>query len=306
MTTYTAAQIANVGYRAGWRGEDLVTAVAVALAESSGDVTVVNSIGCVGLWQINVPVHVKEHPSWTTAAMQNADANAGAAYALWRDAHGWRPWEAYTNGMYAAQMGRARLAVAQVGKTDATAPATPADNITGGAVVNADLAGTLLGTIGGIPGSDALIGGVEKFLGQMFGGTSDGSTSGDVAKAIGAPIALLKALASLVVLAIHGAAWIANPRNWLRVVEVVGGGVAIIVGLKMLAASNTGGVVASAARGTVRVADKGVKAVKSTAKAAGEAGAAVATGGASAAAEGATATAGMAAKAATAAKGAAK
>lgn len=65
--------------------------VDIAMAESSGRTDVVNSIGCVGLWQINQPVHVKAHPSWTTSWLQSPANNAYAASVLYR-ASGTAPW----------------------------------------------------------------------------------------------------------------------------------------------------------------------------------------------------------------------
>ena len=65
------------------------------MAESGGDTAVVNSIGCVGLWQINQPVHVKSHPTWTVRWLQDPFNNARAAKAI-HASQGWGAWEAYT------------------------------------------------------------------------------------------------------------------------------------------------------------------------------------------------------------------
>jgi hypothetical protein len=65
--------------------------VDIAMAESSGRTDVVNSIGCVGLWQINQPVHVKAHPSWTRTWLQNPGNNARAAKVLYSQS-GTAPW----------------------------------------------------------------------------------------------------------------------------------------------------------------------------------------------------------------------
>lgn len=65
--------------------------VDVAMAESSGRTDVVNSIGCVGLWQINQPVHVKDHPTWTVAWLKNPQNNARAAKVLYGQS-GMAPW----------------------------------------------------------------------------------------------------------------------------------------------------------------------------------------------------------------------
>jgi hypothetical protein len=62
---------------------------AIAMAESSGDAGVVNSIGACGLWQI--------HPY--QAGCQSAQANAKMAVGKYRS-QGLTAWEAYTNGNY--------------------------------------------------------------------------------------------------------------------------------------------------------------------------------------------------------------
>lgn len=112
MATLKARDIALVAARNGFKGKALETAVAVALAESSGRTDVVNSIGCcVGLWQINV----KAHKQYTAAAMKDPDANAKAAYAISSGGSTWKPWEAYTNGAYLLYVPTAKAAVSSIG-----------------------------------------------------------------------------------------------------------------------------------------------------------------------------------------------
>ena len=55
MATLTYDQLVQVA-RAGGLPGDADMWAAVAMAESSGRTDVVNSIGCVGLWQINVAI----------------------------------------------------------------------------------------------------------------------------------------------------------------------------------------------------------------------------------------------------------
>jgi hypothetical protein len=109
---FTAECIAGVAYVAGF-GRDRPTlerAVAVALAESSGRVKVVNSIGCcVGLWQINVKVHKQ----YTTAQMQDPQQNANAAWAISNEGRNWKPWEAFTNGSYLLHIPAAKIGVSK-------------------------------------------------------------------------------------------------------------------------------------------------------------------------------------------------
>lgn len=56
----------------------------VAMAESHGDDHVVNSIGCVGLMQINQPVHVGSHPKWTRKWLQDPMNNLAAGLVLYK------------------------------------------------------------------------------------------------------------------------------------------------------------------------------------------------------------------------------
>jgi len=112
VATLKARDIALVAARNGFKGASLETAVAVALAESSGRTDVVNSIGCcVGLWQINV----KAHKQYTAAQMKDPDANAKAAYAISSGGTNWKPWEAYTNGAYLLYKPTAKAAVSSIG-----------------------------------------------------------------------------------------------------------------------------------------------------------------------------------------------
>ncbi|MGW7281663.1 transglycosylase SLT domain-containing protein [Streptomyces sp. NPDC054844] len=85
MAKWSKAQIAVMARAVGWgaRSED---AAEVAMAESGGDDKIVNSIKCVGLMQINQPVHVGAHPTWTIKWLQNPMNNLRAALVLYRAA----------------------------------------------------------------------------------------------------------------------------------------------------------------------------------------------------------------------------
>lgn len=93
MPTLTQGQIEVYARAAGF--PDPAKMAAIAMAESSGRTDVVNSIGCVGLWQINQPVHVKRHPTWTVAWLKDPAHNAQAAKMIF-DSQGLAAWEAYT------------------------------------------------------------------------------------------------------------------------------------------------------------------------------------------------------------------
>lgn len=107
MPTLNSTQIAGLAWNAGFRGGPLETAVAVALGESSGRTEVVNSIGCVGLWQINT----RAWPQYSVAAMKDPQANANAAYAISNGGTDWHPWEVYTKRSYLLFVPQAKAGV---------------------------------------------------------------------------------------------------------------------------------------------------------------------------------------------------
>lgn len=109
----TIQQVAQVVKQAGFPPNVQALATAVAMAESTGNSQVVNSIGCVGLFQIYVKVHIKANPEMTVANMKNPLLNAKAAYKLSNGGSNWRPWEAFTKGMHQKYMAAARQAVGQ-------------------------------------------------------------------------------------------------------------------------------------------------------------------------------------------------
>lgn len=124
MPTLTPPQIAGYARQAGFQGPALVTATAVALAESGGrtDATNVNRNGSTdrGLWQLNDGAHpwVKSI-NWSDPA-----ANAAGAFRIYREAgSSFRPWVAFTSG----SSSRFTLQAAQA----AGAPATPDAENTG-------------------------------------------------------------------------------------------------------------------------------------------------------------------------------
>lgn len=122
----SAIEIAQVAVNAGFKGKNTVQlATAIALAESSGNATVINSIGATGLWQINQPVHVKAHPTWTKQWLQNPNNNAKAAYVLSNGGKNWTPWEAYTRLMHIKFMLLAANAATQVGETSTNDSSSP-------------------------------------------------------------------------------------------------------------------------------------------------------------------------------------
>ncbi len=102
-------QIAKLAYKAGFRGNDLNTAVAVALAESGGNTAAYNpeaaagtrpGSGSRGLWQIYGTVH----PEYNNDSAFDPVINAQAAFKVYREAGGrFTPWSTYNAGVRPSQ-----------------------------------------------------------------------------------------------------------------------------------------------------------------------------------------------------------
>ena len=102
MALLSASQIAQVAYNAGFRGNALTYAVAIALAESGGNTQAHNPGNALdredsyGLWQINILAH----PSYPPNLLYNASYNASAAYQISSKGANWQPWGTYTSGKF--------------------------------------------------------------------------------------------------------------------------------------------------------------------------------------------------------------
>jgi len=113
---------AQDGYNAGFRGSYLVTAVAVAMAESRCNPGAVGSnpgdgghcpYGSLdrGLWQINSCWH----PEVSEACAYDAQCNANAAYAISSGGTSWSQWSTYVAGTYLSYISSAQAAVNRLG-----------------------------------------------------------------------------------------------------------------------------------------------------------------------------------------------
>lgn len=132
MTLLSATQIANLAKSAGWKGQDLITAVAVALGESGGrsdakgDVSLANSTWgpSIGLWQIR-SLHSEKGKGTTRDEQANYDpaANAKHAFSLYK-ASGFQPWSVYNSGAY-----RQHLPAATTAAGGATGDTSDLDNL---------------------------------------------------------------------------------------------------------------------------------------------------------------------------------
>lgn len=122
MSTLSAEQIAQHAYRAGFRGQALTTAVAVALAESGGNAHAHNGTppdNSYGLWQVNMigslgPARRKEFHLDSDKELFDPDHNAKAAYAISGHGKSFEPWSTYTSGAYKKHLAAARKTAHEV------------------------------------------------------------------------------------------------------------------------------------------------------------------------------------------------
>lgn len=180
MAVLTAEQAAEAAYIAGFRGNDLVIAVAVAGpgAESGWTTDAINrnpnGSTDYGVWQINsihkgglVPTSFYEGTTW-----QSPVVNAQAARKVW-DAQGWRAWVAYKNGSYKANLPAAQAAVAKVNANP------PKITVDGSGQTRYEMHWLGQALIGMVPGGGTIIDtvedgtidqGVENIGDALFGG----------------------------------------------------------------------------------------------------------------------------------------
>jgi hypothetical protein len=120
----SAQQIADFAKAAGFIGNNLAIAVAVAKAESSGDTSARNPKSGTdrlgdyyrGLWQISTV-----HKQYSDAVCYDGLGNANAAYAISGGGTNWKPWEAFTNGAYKKYLAEATAAAGSATATGGSA-----------------------------------------------------------------------------------------------------------------------------------------------------------------------------------------
>lgn len=113
----SAAQIAQLAAAAGFSGNDIATATAVALAESGGNPAAYNpenaadapeGLGSYGLWQI----YLNDHPEYIDSNLFDPPTNAAAAFAVYQEAgNSFSPWSTFKSGAYAKYLSTAIGAV---------------------------------------------------------------------------------------------------------------------------------------------------------------------------------------------------
>lgn len=97
----TTSDVVRVAKNAGFQGEDLIKAVAIAYAESRGNP---NAVGdqdlapergpSIGLWQINIGS--KAHPEMSSWNLTDPLTNARAALSVYQQAgNSFRPWSTF-------------------------------------------------------------------------------------------------------------------------------------------------------------------------------------------------------------------
>lgn len=115
---FNSRDIAQFAAGAGFVGDDLVTAVAVARAESGGHPAAINTENAngstdYGLWQIN-SVHTRS--GFDPARYRDPAYNAMWAYRVFEGAgKQWSPWTVYKTGKYREHLPVARAAVEDLG-----------------------------------------------------------------------------------------------------------------------------------------------------------------------------------------------
>lgn len=199
MAKWSRAQIAVMARAVGW-GSHSEDVAEVAMAESGGDDKVVNSIGCVGLLQINQPEHVSAHPKWTRAWLQNPMNNLAAGLVLFKAAGNKfdGPWlDSRDKGGGGGWGGKVSGGVSQIGDD-------PCKNLTG-------LAREMCLK--------------NQRLGEEMQENPPGEGSlWDSAQQIGR---LAQAVAK-------AGNWLADPGNWVRIAYVTGGTVLALVAVNVV------------------------------------------------------------------------
>lgn len=124
MAKLSDVAVKDVARMAGFTGDGLAIAIAIALAESGGDPNAIhhnsdkNQTTDRGLWQINNYWHKEVSDSIAFDPTQAA----AAVFAISKGGTNWKAWATYSNGHYLMYMPRAKAAL---GKDAANGPTTP-------------------------------------------------------------------------------------------------------------------------------------------------------------------------------------
>lgn len=140
MSKLSPEQIAQYAHDAGFRGQDLTTAVAIALAESGGRSQAHNATppdDSYGLWQINMlgalgPQRRDQFDLDANRELFDPGTNAEAAFAISGRGESFRPWTTYTSGAYRSHLDEARRGVRAMRNDDGKDARDPARGGRGG------------------------------------------------------------------------------------------------------------------------------------------------------------------------------
>lgn len=210
MARLSQQQIAMYAQSAGMSNPVLMSAI--AMAESSGNTRAHNPLGLdnsYGLWQINMlgdmgPARRRQFGISRNEELFDPAVNARAAKKI-LDGQGLKAWSTYTNGAYKRYMPNTSGGASQ---------ANWWDDFKDGFGDGFDMG----------PGPEDLFdGGTENDPG--LSDIPGAKEIGDIAKGVGTIAeAVMKA-----------AQWMAQPKNWVRIAYVVGGGVLVGAGLVIVA-----------------------------------------------------------------------
>lgn len=215
MATLKAYQVAAAALLGGFPPNEVPRAVAVAKGESSFNTKSSNSC-CQGLWQIHRTAHADKIAKFGGVDKLNDPVvNAKIAYQIFKDAGGWcthgsppncNPWQAYgvsnLTGSWKAKLSEGAKAMAEV-QTMTSSGKTLAE------IVNE---------------------GLDRSLGFDLPDVPDVPGLGELMDTAGAIAGFAKAIVEF---ANKVGGWVSDPHNWIRVAEVVGGGLMVMLGLRV-------------------------------------------------------------------------
>lgn len=142
MTILAPAVIAGLAKGAGWAGQDIATAVAVAMAESGGNPashTVDSDDDSWGLWQVNMrgdmgPERRRAFGLSSDSQLADPKTNARVAHAI-QQSQGWdRAFGSYSSGAYRKFLPQAQAAAGAPAGLPSGPVVTPAGDSSGGLV----------------------------------------------------------------------------------------------------------------------------------------------------------------------------
>lgn len=234
--------VASLGL-AGWPENLWAKAAAVISAESGRVTNIYNTYldGHFGLMQLGKKQHPELFASGDPNAWVNPVNNCKSGYGIYQS-EGWGAWEGETNGRYTSSLIQATAAVNSVKSHIAHGRLAPkAIQVSGPQgrqqVLESYLhqkGDAIIETLGII----ALSEGANSVVNSLAGA---GSKTGSVTVSTGAAVAQSAAdiqsnsILGAVEMMIGAGRWMADPHNWMRVAQVVAGGMLLVAGISIVA-----------------------------------------------------------------------